>query len=831
MAASNRRTAPPRARRATRRPTSATTERRGFWNYPRREHTGLHRWLPSWRVVLGTFIGGVFLVLGAGVAAFALINPDDPLAEVEFQTTTVYFAGEEPGTPGPEMGTFAKQKREIVDYATLPAHIGQAVAAGEDQTFFTNRGVSLTGMARAFLNNIQGKPTQGGSTLTQQYVERYYQNTTKDYWGKAKEAILAIKISQKESKEQIMGRYLNTIYFGRDSYGIQAAAQSYFAKNAADLTVAESAMLAALIPSPNNWDPAVAPEKAQQRWEIVLDRMVTGGWLTAEERAAQTFPPTVEYVKSETYRGPNGYLLEMVEKELLATKFWTADELRTRGLKIVTTIDPTVQQIAVQSAAQLRAGELTGGATPNERLRMSIVTVDPATGGIVALYGGSDYLTDTRNTATFDQIQAGSTYKPFTLVAALEQGISLGTTYDARSPQEFDIGEAKPWRVQNYANSNKYGTIDLVRATADSVNTVYAQLNLEVGPAETARVAQAAGATDEPTTVASNVLGSDTVHPLDMTNAYATFAAQGVHRDAHIVQAVIEGESVWSPDTTGEQVFAADVMADTTYAMTQVVERGSATNHVKPLRRPIAGKTGTSTENKSAWFIGYTPQLATSVALSQIGEDDRAQDSITAWGQVREITGGSYPALLWSHYMKQVFEQPRYTEVQEFPARANVGGKATPAPTETATEEPEVPEEPEAPAEVQVPGGLVGRTEADAAGALQGAGLVPAVVTERSTTVPTGRVIRVEPGEGASVAGGSTVTIVVSSGPPPQPTPTPPPAPAPEPTPTVPPEGGAAAGGGTAGGQAGAAGGTTAGGAGAGTAGPSGGGPSGSASR
>lgn len=785
MAASNRRAAPSRARRATRRPaSSAAGARQGFWNYPRREHTGLHRWLPSWRVVLGTFIGGVFLVLGAGAAAFAFIEAPDPLAEVEFQTTTVYYAGPEPGTLGNPMGTFANQRRELVEYETLPVWVGQSVAAGEDKTFFTNRGVSITGMARAFINNVQGKPTQGGSTLTQQYVERYYQNTTKDYWGKAKEAILAIKISQEETKEQIMGRYLNTIYFGRDSYGIQAAAQSYYGVNAADLTVAQAAVLAAVIPSPNNWDPAKNQAKAEQRWGIILDRMVEMGWLTSEERAAQVFPMPVEYAKSETYRGPQGYLLEMVENELLATKLWTEGELRTKGLKIVTTIDEAVQGVAVQSAADLYAGSLTDGEVPNARLRMSIVTVDPATGGIVALYGGPDYLTDSRNTATFEKIQAGSTYKPFTLVAALEQGIGLGTTYDAASPQEFDIGEAKPWRVQNFANSSRYGTIDLAAATADSVNTVYAQLNLQVGPAETARVAQAAGATDEPTVVASNVLGTDMVHPLDMASAYATFAAQGVHRDAHIIQTVLDSDDVvvWSPDTTGEQVFAADVMADTTYALTQVVERGSGRNNVKPVGRPLAGKTGTSQDNKSAWFVGYAPQLATSVSFFQNGEDGKSLDTISPWDGLSQVTGGSHPALLWAHYMKQVFEQPKYTAEVPFPPRANVGKTAAPTPTATPTEA--VPtEEPPAPADVQVPSGLVGRTEADAAGALQAAGLLINVVSERSTSVPSGRVIRLEPGEGATVATGGTVTIVVSTGAP-QPTPTPPPAPTSTPTPT-----------------------------------------------
>ncbi|MCM0639286.1 penicillin-binding protein [Cellulomonas wangsupingiae] len=802
MAASKRRAAPSRARRSTRRTASesAPQESRGFWNYPRREHTGLHRWLPSWRVVLGTFIGGMFLVLGAGAAAFAFIDPPSPLAEAKFETTTVYFAGDQPGQPGPVMGTFAEQRREIVDYGTLPAHIGQAVAAGEDKTFFTNRGVSITGMARAFINNIQGKPTQGGSTLTQQYVERYYQNTTTDYLGKAKEAILAIKIAQSESKEEIMGRYLNTIYFGRDSYGIQAAAKSYFGKNAAELTVSEAAMLAALIPSPNNWDPAVAPEKSQQRWGLVLDSMVDSGWLSAEERAAQTFPATIPFQQSETYRGPNGFLLEMVENELLATKMWTAGELRTRGLDIITTIDPAVQHMAVESAEALRAGQLSDGEPPNERLRVSVVSVDPATGGIVALYGGPDYLTDAKNTATFDEIQAGSTFKPFTLVTALQQGISLSKKYDGSSPQRFPEWDGGKVDVQNYGNKGA-GTIDLVEATADSVNTVYAALNIEVGPENTAKTAEAAGITTPLTTVPSNVLGSDHVRPLDMAGAYATFAAQGVRRTPHILQVVLDNDDqvAWQPDTTGTNAFPADVMADATYAMTQVVERGSGKAQINKLDRPIAGKTGTSSFNKSAWFVGYVPQLATAVALSQQGQDGKSLDSIKEWGDYREITGSSYPAVLWADYMGKVFTHPKYQEVQDFPARANIGGKATPTPTQTETATPEpTPEEPAQPADVQVPGGLVNRTEADASGVLQGAGLVAAVVTEQSQTVPKGRVIRAEPGEGATLPAGSTVTLVVSSGPPPPPQPSPTPAPSTSPSapPVEPPGGGEDAGGG-----------------------------------
>ncbi|MBU4215660.1 MAG: transglycosylase domain-containing protein, partial [Actinobacteria bacterium] len=208
-----------------------------FWNYPRPGYHGLHRWLPSWRFVVASALGFVFLVLGLVVAAYQGIAVPDPTAEVTDQTTKVYFASED-GTSdrGNLMGTYPGINREIVDYSTLPEYVGQAVVASEDRTFFTNSGVDPRGIVRAFLNNVSGGAQQGASTLTQQYVENYYLGATHDYVGKAKEALLAIKIAQTESKEEILGRYLNTNYFGRGAYGIQAAAQAYFGVDAKDLT-------------------------------------------------------------------------------------------------------------------------------------------------------------------------------------------------------------------------------------------------------------------------------------------------------------------------------------------------------------------------------------------------------------------------------------------------------------------------------------------------------------------------------------------------------------------------------------------------------------------
>jgi membrane peptidoglycan carboxypeptidase len=760
VAGTNRRSTTRPAARGGARAAAPTGGRRRLIDYPRRGYSGVRRWLPSWRFLVGSFLSFVFLCLGVGVAAYALTDVPEPDEFVESQTSTVYFSD---GTT--VLGTFPGPRRTLVDYDTLPAYVGQAVVSSEDRTFFENQGISITGMARALINNLTGGATQGGSTLTQQYVERYYVGqTTTSYVGKAKEALLAIKIAQTETKEQILGRYLNTIYYGRDSYGIETAAQSYFGVSAAELTVSQAALLAGIIPSPNNWDPAVSQEKAEQRWAYVLDGMVRDGYLTQADRDAQEFPATVTYARDDTYGGTNGYLLQMVKAELTATGTITDEMISGGGMQITTSIDKDVQAQAVESVGSLLDGSLSDGEQPSESLKVGVVSIDPATGGIVSLYGGPDFLVEEYNRVTQDAIQAGSTFKPFTLIAALQEGIPLTTTYSGRTPQTFD-----DWKVNNFSNQS-FGTINLITATAQSVNTVYAQLNLEVGPENTVKVAQAAGITTAIGANASNVLGTDTVHPLDMASAYATIAAQGVYHKPFIVQQALysDGSAAYTGETAGTQVFDADVMADTTYAMTQVVQQGSGKTYIKPLGRDIAGKTGTSQENKSAWFVGFTPQLATAVALSQVGENGSDQATITPWGGVKEVTGATWPAALWADYMGKTFTLAQYATEVEFPARANVG--STPAATATSTPAPvetQAPvEEPEQPAQVTVPTGLERSLQGDAQAALTNLGLAVTVVEASDSSVAKGYVISVSPGAGTQVAVGSTVTITVSTGPP-----------------------------------------------------------------
>ncbi|NMM16851.1 MAG: PASTA domain-containing protein [Cellulomonas sp.] len=792
MAGTNRRAAQPSGRSRSR--VAATPKRpRRFFDYPRHGFHGLHRWLPSWRFLLGGFLTVCFLGLGAVVAAYALTPIPDPAKDTATQASTVYFANNADGTRGTAMGTFAVQRREIVDFATLPAHVGNAVVAGEDRTFWDNSGVSITGTGRALLNNLRGGSLQGGSTLTQQYAHRYYatRSTRADYVGKFKEAILAIKIARDQDKKVVLGNYLNTIYFGRDSYGIQVAARSFFGVDAKDLTLSQSAVLAGIIPSPNNWDPAKSPDKAQAKWKIVLDAMLTDKAITQAEHddaVQKGMPATVEYKVAETYQGVNGYILQRVRTELTATGAFTDDTIDGGGLTIITTIEKPVQDEAVRAVGGLLDGTLAG-AQPSPQLKVALVSIRPKTGAIVSMYGGPDPLTDAVNRVTLDAVQAGSTFKPFALIAALQQGVPLTTRFNGNTPQKFG-----DWSVHNF-EPTQFGSIDLVTATAQSVNTVYAQLNLKIGPDKTAGAASQAGVTTTPDSNRANVLGTDAVHPLDMASAYATIAAQGTYSTPFIVSEVryLKDDSVaYKGEKAHEQRFAADVMADTTFAMQQVVQSGSGKQWVKPLGRPIAGKTGTSETNQSAWFVGFTPEISTAVALSQAGgASGHDQVPIDTFGKPgskpNSITGGTWPAALWASYMKPVLAMAPYATQTPFPARANVGGAPTatsiPTPTPTDTAPPVVTPAPVT--QIAVPTGLEGKLLSDAEAAVLNAGLQPAVTKESSATVPAGKVVRVDPAAGAMLAPQGTVTLVVSTGPPPVATPIPTVVPTPSATPTV----------------------------------------------
>lgn len=729
----------------------STAPRKRGLNYPRAGKGPVARWLPSLRLLL--LLLGVVVTLG--VAAFAYVWVSTPIPDpdeaAQAQTSTVYYSDGQT-----EMGEFTAVDRDVVTLDEIAVAVQHAVVASEDRSFYTNRGVSPTGIARALWNNIRGNDTQGGSTLTQQYVERYFLGTTTSIPGKVREAVIALKIDGEQSKDEILTNYLNTIYFGRGAYGIERAAQAYFGVPASELTVSQAALLAGIIPAPSAWDPAVSPERAEQRWERVLDLMVEDGYITAEERAAQEFPEVIEYQRSDRFAGTDGYLLDMVRTELVETGGFTEDQLDQGGLRIVSTVDARLQQAAVDAVHSLPE-------SAPENLHVALVSVDPATGAVRALYGGEDFVSEPFNNATQGRAQGGSTFKPFTLVAALENGYTLEDEFESYTPMQIP-GYDRP--VRNFDSVNR-GSIDLVRATANSVNTVYAQLNVAVGPEKTVEVAERAGLpADTPGLGAfpSIVLGPASPHPADMATVFATYAAGGVRHDRYIVESVTseDGTALYTGGHQGQQVFDPQVIADATFAMTRVVQGGTGETAAS-LGRPVAGKTGSSQDYRSAWFCGFVPQLATAVAFFQVGEDG-SEETLTPFGGANPVAGGTWPTTIWTRYMAVALEG---MEVQDFPARSTPTRApstptptATPTPTETA--EPTPTEEPTQDATVAVPG-LAGSTVDQATAALAAVGLVAQVEVINSDQ-PAGVVISTLPGAGTPVAPGSTVTVTVSGG-------------------------------------------------------------------
>ena len=790
--------------------------RRRLIDYPRFGKSGVRRWLPSWRLVLGTGLTAFALGIGAFVALYVTTPIPSPADFAEAQTTTVYYAD---GTT--RLGTFGETNRVIVDADAIPQEMKDAVVAGEDRTFYTNPGVDPVGIARAFYTNVRGGTRQGGSSITQQYAERFYfDDTVSSYQGKIREAILAIKLDRAQDKDEIISNYLNTIYFGRDSYGIETASKAYFGVSAADLTVSQAALLAGVVPSPNNFDPRASAEQAERRWNYVLDGMVATGSLTQAERDAQTFPETIEFARSDTLAGEKGYLLKMVKDEIVAKTPLTEDDLLSRGYAIVTTIDKGLEDAAVAAVGRMPEDK-------PDNVHVALVTLNPADGAIVSLYGGPDYLTQARNAVTQDGAQAGSTFKPFALVAYLENGGSLKSTYSGNTG--FPMAGFPDGKVSNYS-SHAWGTINVLKATAQSVNTVYAQINQETGPEKTVDVAVRAGLPEDTIGLndnLSNVLGPASPHPLNMAAAYNTFAAGGLRSDPFIVRSVasLDGTVVHEGGSTPKRVFAEDVMADTTYAMQGVTKSGGTATKAGAFGYPVAGKTGTSTDNRSAWFVGFTRQLTTAVALYQVGPNGE-EERITPFGGYSAITGGSAPTDLWADYMAVAMEG---REVEEFPPPAYVGKPNVPEPISI----PDVVGKTEAQARTdlgaagfgvevvyandpdvgsglvtsmdptgraiprstitltvsQGPGttpvpDVVGRSERAATAALEKAGFVVAVETATDEDVPEGRVIASNPDAGSDAPSGATVTIVVSEGPAVEPDPTPTPEPTPVPTPT-----------------------------------------------
>ncbi len=613
-------------------------------NYPRAGKKGLWRWLPSFRLLATAC--ALMILAGVGFSFWLYASTDVPeeSAVATAQTTRVYFADGKT-----EMGSFSDYNRTILPSEQIPQNIKDAVVASEDSTFYENRGISPKGIVRALINNIRGGARQGASTITQQYVERYHTGTNTSYWGKVKEMVMALKIDQELSKDEILTRYLNTIYFGRGAYGVQEAAKAYFGKDAKDLTDEEAALLVAVIPAPSAYDPAKNPQKATRLWDRVISRQVNEtASLTRDEAEAMQFPETIEPRRKNVYGGTNGYLLKYIHREL-ERQGLTEEQIDTGGFTVISTIDRRLQGTTVEAVAGL-------GQRP-ERNAIGTVTLDPSSGAIRAMYGGPDYVHQPRNDATQSRMQAGSIFKTFTLIAALEDGQSLHSRWDGNSPKKFR-GNLK---IKNF-NDISYGRVDIEKATTNSINTAFVEMNLEIGPQRTRETAVKLGLPEKTPGLnddATNVLGSASPTVLEMAGVYQTVATGGVRRTPYMVQKVTgpDGEVRYEHKTKDERVIDEKVAINATVALQGPTTKGSA----RKLRgimdgRPVAGKTGTSESFRSAWFVGFTPQLVTAVGMFQPTKDGKGEEPLTPWGGERYISGATFPTELWGAIMAPALE-------------------------------------------------------------------------------------------------------------------------------------------------------------------------------
>jgi membrane peptidoglycan carboxypeptidase len=609
-------------------------------------------------------------LISVAYAATPIPTPND-LAQA--QTTIVYF---DDGKT--EIGRFGDQNRIIVPLDQVPDHVQKAVLAAEDRSFYENRGISPTGIGRAFWNNLKGGSTQGGSTITQQYAKNAYLTQERTYKRKLKEFFIAVKLDRRDDKNKILQDYLNTIYFGRGAYGIQTAAQTYFGKNADKLTVAEGAVLASVIRSPAGYDPERYPDRVASRFGYVLDGMVKEGWLPASERAGLEVPKTVD--KAKPRGGSNYFLMNTVRKELLAKGF-SESEIDLGGFKVISTFDRKAQRAAVRAVHEERPTIKAKG------VHIGLSAVVPGDGAVIAMYGGDT--AGNLNEATQARVQPGSSFKPFALAAALEDGISLKSRFQGNSPLELP-GTSK---VINNEFNNDYGqSVGLIKATEQSINTAYVDLALEMGPERVVEGATAAGIPENTPGLQANAvvpLGTASVRNIDMASAYGTLASQGMRTDWYTVSKVLtpEGSTRYKAQVKKVRAFPKDVMADTTYAMEQVVRNGTGTE-ARALGRPAGGKTGTAALRPdtvtSAWFVGFTPQIAAAVDFYR-GNGKADLDGV---GGLPTFFGGEYPARVWTAFMQGAMKGRK---VEDFPPPAYVGQAINPAPTFTPTPTPKTP--------------------------------------------------------------------------------------------------------------------------------------------
>ena len=605
------------------------------------------------------------LVLTGTVTAYAdqIPLPNDPNVP---QASVLYY-----NDGRTVLARLGISNRTDVPLTDVPKPVREAILAAEDRDFYHHFGLSLRGVARAGWADMFGG-SQGASTITQQYARNAYLTQERSASRKAREMVLAVKLEDRYTKDEILQRYLNTIYYGRGAYGIAAAARAYFGTTVSQLTVAQGAVLAAVIKDPSGYDPEVGAHKALVRWEWVIKSMVSQHWLTASAASKLTYPTVVSRsTAAESLGGPNGLVVDAVERELVG-KGISAQALRTGGLRVVTTIDRDAQQAAID--------QLTKVATVSADLHAALVSIDPASGGVRAYYGGR------QGQGFYDDAAAqrppASTFKPLVLAVGLREGVSYLSKWDGSTPRAFPDRLGVPLRNQKGVQCPNC-TLD--ESMVQSLNTPFYALAEMVGAGKVRDLALEMGVSATYDGVPSMVdlkgdprpgrtradiaIGRYPVSPADLSSVYATLASGGVRTDRHFVESVTGiGHKTWyTASTNAKRVLDTKVAADVTTVLHHVAEQdGEPSGHASAVKTGTQ-QWGNTADNQDAWTAGYTPQLATVVWVGR-ATPGPIRDATGA-----PIAGNGLPAVLWRDFMTTAL---REMPAVELPAPAHLGRTA-----------------------------------------------------------------------------------------------------------------------------------------------------------
>ena len=572
----------------------------------------------------------------------AALDPASPHGDVD---TVIYSAPNASGQRRVLAILRGDESRVLVSSNEIAPIMKQAIVAVEDKRFYEHKGVDVHGILRALLEDVRSqRVVEGGSTITQQYVQNAYSRNEDTLARKVREAALAWQLSQRWSKDRILTAYLNTIDFGNGAYGILQAARTYFDKSAAELTLPEAALLAGLPRSPTFYDPAQHPAAARKRRAYVLQLLFDQGRITRGElREANAAPlPKADDVHLPGTHGPAAYFVNYVTDQLVGK--YGAERVFGGGLEVNTTIDLDLQTKA-RDAIEKILHDPSGPAA-------ALVAIDPRTGAVKAMFGGTNYRRSQFNLATQAERQPGSSFKPIVLASAFKSGIAPSTEFDSK-PVEIDAGD-RSWPGPNYEGSS-LGRVDLWNAMIHSDNSVYAQLTQVVGPKKIVETAHELGIHSKLPAYFAIGLGSVAVNPLDMTRAYATIANAGKRVDGaimgdlpRVVDSVVTRRNgkVRRNSPVPHAVLQPAEAETLTSILEDVVQQGTGTR-AQIQGREVAGKTGTTDDYGDAWFVGYTPELAVAV---WVGYPDALRPMETEFNG-EPVSGGTLPAEIWKAFM------------------------------------------------------------------------------------------------------------------------------------------------------------------------------------